>query len=120
MGRGTRRLGEETPSARSVVATHLLADAVLAGVLAAFDEAKIEALPVKGIITATQLYADVRERPLTDIDLRVAPRDLARVVAVAERHGWAVHRVSPRYGNVVFDMGGLSVDVEAAVGPPGL
>lgn len=118
--RDSPRLGDVVPTARGVVVTHLLADAVMAKVLPALEAARIEALPVKGFVTARQLYGDVSERPITDVDLRVRPRDVEPLARLVAREGWTLVRDSKAYRNVIFRIGSLDVDVEAAVGPPGL
>lgn len=80
----------------------------------------IDVLPVKGVITGRFLYDDVSERPLSDVDVRVRPRDLGRLLVAGRRAGWGVIRVQRAYANVVFDVCGRMVDVEGTVGPPGL
>lgn len=77
-------------------------------------------LAVKGIVTARTLYADLAERPIADVDVRVAGwRTLARVIRFARRRGHRLVRVSPVYDNVMVNVGGVDVDVECHVGPPG-
>jgi hypothetical protein len=99
---------------------HLLADSVLASALPRFEEAGIPAVLVKGIVTSKTLYADVSERPISDVDLRVRPRDLARALAAGQAAGWEVLRHSIPYRNVVFRADGMVLDLEASIGPPGL
>lgn len=93
---------------------------VLRKVLPRCEEAQIAALPVKGVVTSRCLYDDVAERPITDVDLRIRPRDLARFRRAAAASGWNCVRVARSYGNLIYDFGTLSLDVEAYVGPPGL
>jgi hypothetical protein len=94
-----------------------MAQETLREVLTVAHAAGIDVLPVKGVVTARTLYADPAERPLADIDVRVRPRDVARLARVGERAGWAVHSRSWTYQNVVFAVRERHVDVEASVGP---
>jgi hypothetical protein len=114
------RHGDVRPSKKDVFVTHLLAESILARALPRFEAAGVDVLPVKGIVTAGLLYDDVSERPITDIDLRIRPRDLERALEVGKRAGWTLLRYSRPYLNVVFRTDGLSLDVEASIGPPGL
>jgi hypothetical protein len=109
-----------SPGTRAAFVAHLLADSVLASAIPRFEEAGVAVVLVKGIVTSKSLYADVSERPITDVDLRVRPRDLARVLAVGQDAGWDVLRHSLPYGNIVFRADGMLLDVEASIGPPGL
>ncbi|MBX3190008.1 MAG: nucleotidyltransferase family protein [Labilithrix sp.] len=80
-----------------------------------------EVLPVKGIVTARTLYADPAERTVADVDVRVSGRAaLERVLAFARDRDHRVWGGSRAYDNVVVDVGGVDVDVECHVGPPGL
>ncbi|MDP8998568.1 MAG: nucleotidyltransferase family protein [Myxococcota bacterium] len=83
-------------------------------------EAGIPLLPVKGIVTSRLLYADVAERPITDVDIRIRARDLPRFRNAAASAGWPCSRVARTYRNLTYEFGLLSLDVEACVGPPGL
>lgn len=102
-------------------AAHLVAARALRTVLEQLDEAGVPALPVKGVILAYRLYADPAARPISDIDLRVLPEDVRRTRDAGLAAGWPLRRYSAPYANVVFDVeGGLQLDVEGTVGPPGL
>lgn len=90
----------------------------LAAVLRAIGVSEV--LPVKGIVTARTLYADPAERPLFDIDVRVPAERLPDVLAFGRAAGHEVVTSAPAYGNVVLDVGGVQVDFESTVGPPGL
>ncbi len=105
---------------RSQQLLHDLAGDVLRRVTSALEEAGVSVLPVKGIVTAHTLYADPGERPIADIDLRVMPHRLAEARAIVARAGWKVRESSVPYRYVVFHLSGVMVDVETAVGPPGL
>lgn len=78
-----------------------------------------EVLPVKGVVTARTLYADPSERPIADVDLRVRPAELGRVLAFARGRG-CLDRHLAAYDNVVLTLEGVQIDVEAHVGPPGI
>jgi hypothetical protein len=114
------RHGSIVPSKRVTFVSHLVAQAVLAKVLPRFEADGIVALPVKGIVTGGELYADVTERPITDIDLRVVPERLEDVARIVTREGWQRVVYSRAYGNIGFRVDRFSIDVETTVGPPGL
>ena len=99
---------------------HQAALQALRQVLSAFATAGIEALAVKGIVLAHQLYDDVADRPIQDVDLRVCPADLHRVIALARQRGWALDRSSRQLGCAGFRIGRVLVEVETTVGPAGL
>jgi hypothetical protein len=85
-----------------------------------FEEAGIETLAVKGVVTASLLYAEPTERPMGDVDLRIRPEDFKRAAHVAGEAGWRVGEWKPTYKAFVLNMSGLGVDVESFVGAPGL
>jgi hypothetical protein len=116
----SRRHGSVVPSPQAVVAAHVLADTVLTTVLPRLEREDIVALPVKGVATARELYADVADRPISDVDLRVVPERFGDVVRVIRQEGWEQLVYARPYRNVVFRLNGLPIDVECAVGPPGL
>jgi hypothetical protein len=101
-------------------ARHEHARLALERVLAACSDAGIDVLPVKGILTARLFYREPAERPIRDIDLRVRPRDLARVERAAAKAGWPLLSRSWAYRTLSFDVVGFLVEFEAHVGPPGL
>ena len=77
-------------------------------------------LPVKGIVTARTYYADLADRPIADVDLRVrGDAEIDRIAAHAIAEGTLKYR-SRAYGNVVLSIEGVEVDVDRHVGPPGL
>jgi hypothetical protein len=88
--------------------------------LEACEAEGIPALPVKGIVTAYTLYDDPAERPLTDVDVRVVPRDVRHVVRLCRKRGWPIVQRMRTYANVVAMVDGVAIDVEAHVGPPGM
>jgi Uncharacterised nucleotidyltransferase len=65
-----------------------LADELLR-VLAAFRQADIAALPVKGVVLAETLYGSLALRPLGDLDVLVQPADLPRARAALGELGFA-------------------------------
>lgn len=97
---------------------HHWAREVLGEVLAVLDRASVPVLPVKGVLTAYALYSKPAERPIRDIDLRVLPEHLPKVLDAARTRGWHVHHVSNAYQAALLRVGGLSVDVETSVGAP--
>ncbi len=114
------RMPARAVDTRAVFVAHLLADSVLSAAIPLFDDAGVPVVLVKGIVTSKSLYADVSERPIADVDLRVRPEDLPGVLAVGERAGWELLRHSRPYLNVVFRAEGMVLDIEASIGPPGL
>ncbi len=106
--------------ARAVWARQLTAYRALEAVAQRFEGAGIEALAVKGIVTASTLYAEPSERPMGDVDLRIRPQDFARAARVARDAGWRIGEWKPGYKAFVLNMGGLGVDVESFIGAPGL
>ena len=100
--------------------THELARTALGKIKQIGDRHGIDVLPVKGVVTARRLYADVSERPMQDVDVRVTRRSLRRVRELASEEGLKVLHDSRAYENLVFDIGGFMLEVEAHVGPPGV
>jgi hypothetical protein len=99
---------------------HQIAADLLRDVAARCEAAAIPLLPVKGVVTAHLLYGDVADRPLTDVDIRIRPRDFLRFRRLGRASGWRCVRVARTYHNLIYDFPGLSLDVEGHVGPPGL
>jgi hypothetical protein len=109
---------DSIPPARNVWIRQTIGAQALGAVVRAIGLPDV--LPVKGIVTARILYADPAERPLADVDVRVPPERLPDVLAFARAGGHDVITHAPAYRNVVLDVGGVQVDVETTVGPPGL
>jgi hypothetical protein len=84
------------------------------------DLARLPFVVVKGAVTSRLLYDDIAERPISDVDIRIRPRDFWRWRAVAKEWKSACWNVVWTYRNRVYDFAPLSLDVEADVGPPGL
>jgi hypothetical protein len=112
--------GADEGTAQSRWLMQLHCERVLGTLLQACDEAAIDVLPVKGIVSARTLYADVSERTLTDIDVRVRRRDLTRIVALARRHGFQLGAGTRSYGNATLFVDGRPIDVESHFGAPGV
>jgi len=86
----------------------------------ACDAERIAVLPVKGIVSGRTLYDDPADRPLTDVDMRVLPRDIARIAKLARRRGWPIAQRMRTYANMIVSVDGADVDVESHVGPRGM
>jgi hypothetical protein len=97
-----------------------LARASLERVVKIADRHGIEILPVKGVLSARKYYDDVSERPMQDVDVRVTRSALARLRAIGPKEGLHIIHDSPAYENLVFDTGGMMVEIEAHLGPPGV
>ena len=105
---------------RSTWLRYEVAVGLLRRVLAALDEARISALSVKGIVTSTWLYGDPALRPLSDVDLRLRPRDVRRALEVGRARGWELVVHTPRFFEAAFRFPEMDVELEGTVGPPGL
>jgi hypothetical protein len=101
-------------------AAHEVALEALRRALEALREAGIEPLVVKGIVLAYELYDDVAERPLADVDLRVRPTEFLRAGHALRARGWQVDPTSKQLGSIGFFVGKALVEIESTVGPPGL
>jgi hypothetical protein len=99
---------------------HQVGIQILREVAARCREASIRFLAVKGIATSRLFYADVAERPIGDVDIRVRPGDLRAFEQMGRGAAWPCVRVLRSYGSLIYDFGALSLDVESTVGPPGL
>jgi hypothetical protein len=115
-------LDSHRPSAekRATWATYQVAAEILRQVVVACGRRGVPVLAVKGVVTAQDLYVDVSERPLADVDVRIRPRDLPVFRRIAADAGWRCSRVALSYRNLVYDFPPLALDVEAQTGPPGL
>jgi hypothetical protein len=89
-------------------------------VVEALREAHVEVLPVKGIVTAHWLYDDIADRPMSDVDLRVRPRDFRRALAVGRKRGWLRVHHTPRFWDAAFVVNDILIELEGTIGPPGL
>ncbi|WP_394848598.1 nucleotidyltransferase family protein [Pendulispora brunnea] len=114
------RMHRDVAERAAIWSQHEHARRVLERVLRACEADGIRALPVKGILTARWLYDDPSERRIQDIDLRVTPRDFARLEALGHREGFPILEVSRASRNIVFDVDGMMVEFEAHIGPRGL
>jgi hypothetical protein len=75
-------------------------------------------LPVKGVLTAHLYYEEPADREMVDVDIRVRPRDLARLCQAGEARGWVLRERSHAYACAAFEVLGERVELEAHVGPP--
>lgn len=107
-------------SARDTWLMQLRAQKAAATVFAVFAANGIDVVPVKGIVTSRTLYRDVAERVLTDVDVRVRPEDFRRVLRTVRRERFPILQLMHTYGNVVFSVDGVAVDVETHPSAPGL
>jgi Uncharacterised nucleotidyltransferase len=89
-------------------------------VVDALGEARIDVLPVKGIVTAHQLYDDVADRPMSDIDVRIRRADFSRALDMGRARGWPIIEHTPRFWEGAFLLPGIMVELESTIGPPGL
>jgi hypothetical protein len=94
------RLGEMGPAVPPVMqerlraaydrnAFHSLANAAeLISVLKAFDEAKIAAMPFKGVVLGTSVYHDLTTRPAGDLDVLIRYTDVLPAAAILLKRGY--------------------------------
>jgi hypothetical protein len=97
-----------------------VARAALGRALGVLDAARVDVLPVKGVVTTPLLWADSAERDIADVDLRVRPRDRVRAQRAFEAAGFTVGHGSKQWGTFEAIVDGTLVEVETSVGPPGL
>lgn len=98
-------------TARLRAATSMAADALVGDVARRLSERGISVMPVKGALLQHWLYDDPTERPLTDVDLLIAPQDLQRAVRLLESAGYC-SVLRPSFGAVVLRTPfGLALDL---------
>ncbi len=107
-------------SARDTWLIQLRAQRAAARAITLFAGEGIDALPVKGVVTSRTLYPDVAERILTDVDLKIRPSDFRRALRLVQREGFPLLQLLRTYGNFVFSIDGVPVDVETTASVPGL
>jgi hypothetical protein len=90
-------LADEIASWTRVAAGHGRTNELVSlAILTELEQAGIRALPLKGSVLARELYDDVAARTAGDIDILVAPEDLARTVALLEGMDWRRERPESR------------------------
>lgn len=99
---------------------HQRAARALGALLGAAAPEGITVLPVKGAVLARTLYADVSERPIADLDVRVRPADLSRLLSLCRARGWPTAIGSNQWGTFEVEIDSMLVEVETSVGPPGV
>lgn len=97
----------------------MAADALVADVAACLDKQRIPVMPMKGALLQHWLYDDPTERPMTDVDLLVAPRDLDRAVRVLCDAGYRPTAHASVGGRVLQTRFGLSLDLHPHLFGPG-
>jgi len=99
---------------------HQLAARALRTLLEVTEPEGVILLPVKGVLLARTLYADVGERPIADVDLRVRPPDLRRLARLCRASGWALARGSKQWGTFEIEIDRTLIEFETSIGPPGV
>lgn len=99
---------------------HQVGQSLFEDVVARCTEARLPILAVKGFATARTLYEDTTERPISDVDVRIRQSDFSTFRRMARVAGWPCVYVSTTYRNVVYSFPPLSLDVECAIGAPGV
>jgi hypothetical protein len=80
---------------------------------------RIPVLVVKGAVLAYSLHRDVVDRPMSDVDLRVRPRDFFAAIRALEASGFEASWGSRQLGAVGFVVQRTLVEIETSIGPPG-
>jgi hypothetical protein len=139
-----RREVTEIPASRWLVQRHALGPlCALAGVSLARDElasatvrwialsrrvppvierlidAGVQVAPIKGFAYATALYDVPAARPMTDVDLLVAPGQDGRARRVLERLGMVVRADAPLHHASMWEGGDLVIDLHRDILPVG-
>jgi hypothetical protein len=96
-----------------------MCERALGAVLRVLEAKAIPALPIKGVLLARDLYDDPSERPLSDVDLLLRPRDFVAALRAAREAGFPLVWDSKTLGNVNFRVDRIAADVASALGPPG-
>jgi hypothetical protein len=109
-----------TPRLRDGWLVHLRIAQVLSELCPILNASGVRWLVVKGAALARnpQLYSDPAERPLADLDLRIRPQDLQRTEQALTQAGAKLIERAPAYGNLVAELHGQCIDVEAYPCPP--
>jgi len=108
------------PSPVAAWIKHQIARERLREVVTALEAIGIPVVAVKGVVSAHTLYADVAERPMSDVDLRLRVRDFHKAVALAHQLGWPIDAHTPRLWQAEIAFPGCPVELESTLGPPGL
>jgi len=88
-------------------------------VLEAMANAGVDAVPIKGVAYARDLYADPGERPMADIDLLVRPRERTSANDVMRTLGYVSAAESRFHHATMFQRGANEVfDIHASIVSP--
>jgi hypothetical protein len=82
-------------------------------------DAGVAVAPIKGLSYATALYDVPAARPMTDVDLLVAPGHDARARRVLERIGMVVRADVPMHHASMWERDGLVIDLHRDILPTG-
>jgi hypothetical protein len=99
---------------------HERATVALKATLPILAAVRVRPVVVKGMVLAHWLYDDVADRPISDVDLRVMPQELPRVLKAMAAHGIRKNRPTRQLGAASFAVHDTLVEFETSVGPPGL
>lgn len=104
----------------AIIAIHSQARFALRALLEALRARGVRAAPVKGIVTAGWLYSSVSERPISDVDVRVAPSALGEVLAIAQENRWTIAKRDDVYRSLEIVIEGVTFDIETHFGALGM
>lgn len=99
---------------------HELASRALRALLELLEPEGVAVLPVKGVVLGRTLYADVTERPMADVDVRIRPADRGRVERLLRARGWPILHGSKQWGAFETESARMLVELETSIGPPGV
>jgi hypothetical protein len=120
-GRRARPMSPGAPSEPlRVWFDHQRAARALQAFLEVTEPEGIPLLPVKGALLGRTLYADLSERPISDLDLRVRRADLPRLSRLCRAHGWPTSPHEHQWASFITEIASILVEVESSIGPPGL
>jgi hypothetical protein len=88
----------------------------LAQVVEAAKEAGVAIAPVKGVVLARWIYADVFERPYRDLDLLISREGFSAMRSAVEARGWPMQHQSLEMGELEFTVDRVVVEVHAEFG----
>jgi hypothetical protein len=82
-------------------------------------DAGVRIAMIKGASYATRLYRHTSERPMTDVDMLVQPRDAAVVARVLERAGFVRSSPGVLHHATAWERGPVVIDVHRSILAPG-
>jgi hypothetical protein len=104
-----------TTTRATIWAAQTRAEHVLRVIAPIFKQGAIPLCPIKGVVLGRWLYDDVVDRPLSDVDLLVRPRERAALREAARKAGWRLVRASEELHELAFCVQGVVIEAHAEV-----